>query len=30
MEVFGMILAIIGAATLSVGFIKFIVYLEGK
>ena len=30
MEVFGLILAIIGAATLSVGFVKFIVYLEGK
>lgn len=30
MEVFGMILAIIGAATLSVGFVIFIEYLEGK
>ena len=30
MEVFGMILAIIGAATLAAGFVKFIEYLEGK
>ena len=30
MEVFGMILAIVGAATLAVGVVKFIEYLEGK
>lgn len=30
MEVVGLILAIIGAATLSVGFVIFIEYLEGK
>lgn len=30
MEGFGLILAIIGAATLSAGFVKFIEYLEGK
>ena len=30
MEGFGMILAIIGAATVAVGFVKFIEYLDGK
>ena len=30
MEVVGLILAIIGAATLAVGFVKFIEYLDGK
>ena len=30
MEVFGLILAIIGAATVAVGFVKFIEYLDGK
>ena len=30
MEVFGLIVAIIGAATLAVGFVIFIEYLEGK
>ena len=30
MEVFGMIVTMIGAATLSVGFVRFIGYLEGK
>ena len=30
MEVFGLIVTITGAATLSVGFVKFIEYLEGK
>lgn len=30
MEVFGLIVTIIGAATLAVGFVKFIDYLDGK
>lgn len=30
MEVFGLIVTIIGAATLAVGFVKFIEYLDGK
>ena len=30
MEVFGLIFAIIGAATVAVVFVKFIEYLEGK
>lgn len=30
MEVFGLIVTIIGAATLSVWFVKFIDFLEGK
>lgn len=30
MEVFCLILEIIGAATVAVGFVKFIEYLEGK
>ena len=30
MEVFGLIVTIIGAATLAVGFVKLIVYLDGK
>ena len=30
MEVFGLIVTIIGAATLSVWFMEFIDYLEGK
>lgn len=30
MEAFGLIVTIIGAATLAAGFVKFIEYLEGK
>lgn len=30
MEVFGLIVTIVGAATLAAGFVKFIDYLEGK
>ena len=30
MEVFGLILAIIGADTVAVGVVKFIEYLEGQ
>lgn len=30
MEVFGLIVTVIGAATLAAGFVKFIEYLEGK
>ena len=30
MEVFGLIVTIIGAATLAAGFVKFIEYLDGK
>ena len=30
MEVFGLIVTITGAATMAVGFMKFIDYLEGK
>lgn len=30
MEVFGLIVTIIGAATLAAGFVIFIEYLEGK